>query len=177
MNESSTFADVYRPKRFKQVVGQVEATTRLLKIVKTGQARHVVFHGPPGSGKTSLARIYANAFECTALEVGERPCRECERCLEFMNGSFCYLEFIKVDLASARDAAALTSAPMSCNYRLLFFDEAQRMTQQAFDAFLQAMENPNSSVKYLFATTKLLAIPDTLRQRADVIETVLLRQH
>ncbi|WP_187278853.1 AAA family ATPase [Methylobacterium sp. WL12] len=188
----STFADKYRPERFSEVFGQESVVTCLSGLIQRGQiGRHVLLHGSVGSGKTSLARLYARALNCEAPEQDGSPC--CKRCITCSpcetpsaDGAPCgrcppckkrrgktiagFHEYNVSrrggELAQVRAwAADLNQDETEFNYRVLFFDEAQVLTREACDALLDHVERPARRVLFFFATTEVERVREALRSR------------
>lgn len=165
----------YRPQTFAEVVNQEHIKTTLTNAVKTGSVAHAyLFSGSRGIGKTSLARIFAKALNCTALnkKTGE-PCSSCLSCKSFAAGTF--LDVIEIDAASHTgvdtvreiiiDSARLM--PALGAYKVFIIDEVHMLSTSAFNALLKIIEEPPAHVVFIFATTESMKIPATIVSRCQ----------
>jgi DNA polymerase-3 subunit gamma/tau len=168
----------YRPQRFADVAGQDHVTRTLLNALIQGRIAHgYIFSGHRGIGKTTIARILAQALNCRQ-EVGSanrptpEPCGECDSCLEVRQGSA--VDVIEIDAATnrgideireLRDAARY--APARDRYKIYILDEAHQITEAAFNALLKTLEEPPSHVIFMMATTEPENIPQTIRSRCQ----------
>ena len=164
----------YRPKTFSEVAGQEASTRTLQGAIAEGRVGHAyLFTGPRGTGKTTSARLFAKALNCEQGPAAE-PCGECERCLGLDAGS--EADVIEIDAASntgvdhirdLRDQAAF--APMRARFKIYIVDEVHMLSKAAFNALLKTLEEPPAHVKFLFATTELHKVPDTIRSRCQIL--------
>jgi DNA polymerase-3 subunit gamma/tau len=168
----------YRPQRFADVAGQDHLTHTLLNALIQGRIAHgYIFSGHRGIGKTTIARILAQALNCRQ-EVGSanrptpEPCGVCDSCLEVRQGSA--VDVIEIDAATnrgideireLRDAARY--APARDRYKIYILDEAHQITEAAFNALLKTLEEPPSHVIFMMATTEPENIPQTIRSRCQ----------
>ena len=162
----------YRPHDWDSVVGQdliVEILKTSLSNETTGHA--YIFTGSRGTGKTTSARIFAEAVNCTDLRYGN-PCHECDNCRAFDNGSM--LDVIEIDGASNRginEARELIEKarfkPNQGKYKIYIIDEVHMLTTEAFNALLKSIEEPPEHVKFILATTEIDKVPETIRSRAQ----------
>lgn len=163
----------YRPQKFSDVIGQ-EAVVRTLKnALLSGRISHAyLFAGSRGTGKTSIARLYAKALNCTSLLPSGEPCNSCLSCIEITEGRS--LDVQEIDGASHRGIdhiRALTEsasyAPACGRYKIYLIDEVHMLTKEAFNALLKTLEEPPPSVKFFFATTEPHKIPTTIISRCQ----------
>lgn len=161
----------WRPKQFAEVVGQDHVTHTLENAIKTGRVAHAyLFVGPRGTGKTSIARIFAKALNC-AKGITTTPCDACPSCLEIASGA--NLDVQEIDGASNRGLADVQALRDNVKYaasgrhRIFIIDEVHMLTVEAFNALLKTLEEPPPHVKFLFATTEPHKIPLTIVSRCQ----------
>ena len=168
------FARKYRPKFFREVIGQ-EAPVRILKnALKNNRVAHAyLFAGPRGVGKTTIARILAKALNCKNPVDGE-PCGECENCREIDKGIF--PDLIEMDAASNRGIDDIRSLKEVINYRpikgkhkVYIIDEAHMLTKEAFNALLKTLEEPPPNTTFVLCTTEYDKIIPTILSRCQRI--------
>jgi DNA polymerase-3 subunit gamma/tau len=168
----------YRPQRFADVAGQDHVTRTLMNALSQNRIAHgYIFSGHRGIGKTTIARIVAQALNCrTAIGTPERPtpepCGVCDSCVEVRQGNA--VDVIEIDAATnrgideireLRDAARY--APARDRYKIYILDEAHQITDAAFNALLKTLEEPPSHVIFMMATTEPENIPQTIRSRCQ----------
>ncbi|HEX2578842.1 MAG TPA: DNA polymerase III subunit gamma/tau [Rhabdochlamydiaceae bacterium] len=163
----------YRPQTFKSIVGQDAIVTTLKNAIKLGKiAPAYLFCGCRGTGKTTLARLFAKALNCQALEDDGEPCNECPSCLDITQGRS--LDVMEIDGASNRgiddirqinETVAYASA--SSKYKIYIIDEVHMLTKEAFNALLKTLEEPPSTVKFFFATTEPHKVLPTITSRCQ----------
>ncbi len=168
----------YRPQRFADVAGQDHVTRTLLNALSQDRIAHgYIFSGHRGIGKTTIARILAQALNCrtevgTAQRPTPEPCGVCESCIEVRQGNA--VDVIEIDAATnrgideireLRDAARY--APARDRYKIYILDEAHQITEAAFNALLKTLEEPPSHVIFMMATTEPENIPQTIRSRCQ----------
>lgn len=161
----------YRPKTFEDLIGQSANSLVLKNIVMKGTiAPSYIYSGSRGTGKTTTARIFARALNCSDNKDGN-PCGVCQRCEAVLSGrSF---DVIELDAASnghvddIRDLKQKASYSLNdMEYRVFIFDEAHMMSRPAFDAMLKIIEEPPPNTVFVFATTEPEKIPETIHSRS-----------
>ncbi len=162
----------YRPQRFEDVVGQEHVTTTLANAIRAGRIAHgYLFCGPRGTGKTTLARIFAKALNCTGGPAAEFDEAD-PRVREITEGRS--LDVLEIDGASnngvdqvreLRDTARF--APASGRYKIYIIDEVHMLSTAAFNALLKTLEEPPAHVKFLFATTDPEKVLPTILSRCQ----------
>ncbi len=166
------FSRKYRPKDFKQVIGQEAVVKTLKNAIELGRLSHAyIFAGPRGVGKTTISRILTKCLNCEKGITAE-PCNRCENCTEVEKGSF--PDMYEIDAASNRgidDIRALKEninyAPIKGRYKVYIIDEAHMLTREAFNALLKTLEEPPPNNIFILATTELHKIPDTIKSRCQ----------
>jgi DNA polymerase-3 subunit gamma/tau len=162
----------WRPHVFRDVVGQEHITQTLVNAIKSGRLAHAyLFSGARGVGKTSVARIFAKAINCTDGEPGT-PCNKCRSCLEITGGSS--VDVQEIDGASNRGIDEIRELrenikylPASSKFRIYIIDEVHMLTREAFNALLKTLEEPPAHVKFFFATTEPHKVPMTILSRCQ----------
>lgn len=165
----------YRPQTFTEVLSQDFIISTLQNAIKLGRVAHAyLFTGPRGVGKTSTARIFAKALNCTN-PIDFAPCGQCENCLEIIGGTS--LDVIEIDGASNRGVEEIRSlreavkfVPVKSKYKVIIVDEVHMLTEQAFNALLKTLEEPPEYVIFIFATTDQHKIPVTILSRCQRYE-------
>lgn len=162
----------WRPNTFDSVVGQEAITDTLKNAIKRGTISHAfLFAGPRGTGKTSCAKIFAKALNCTNLQDGE-PCNKCENCLAADNGSM--PDIMEIDAASNNGVDEIRDirdkvkyAPTQGKYKVYIIDEVHMLSMGAFNALLKTLEEPPEHVVFILATTELQKVPATIISRTQ----------
>ena len=160
----------WRAQTFGQIVGQEAVVETLRNAVRTGRVAHaVLFVGPRGTGKTSLARILAKALNCTDLQDGD-PCDRCEACVSIREGRA--MDLIEIDAASNRGIDAIRElrerinyAPTDLRRKVYILDEAHQITRDAWNALLKSLEEPPDFVSFMFASTHPEEFPPAILSR------------
>ena len=172
----------YRPQRFADLVGQDALRTTLERAVASNRVAHAyLFAGPRGSGKTTTARLVAKALNCANRAAGaSEPCNECPSCVEITAGTS--MDVLEIDGASNRGIEEIRNlrenvryAPSGGKSKVYIIDEAHQLTDFAWNALLKTLEEPPSHVRFVFATTEPLDVPDTIASRCQVFEFRRLR--
>ncbi|MBV4426372.1 DNA polymerase III subunit gamma/tau [Clostridium tyrobutyricum] len=162
----------WRPKTFKDVVGQEHITVTLRNQILSNRIAHAyLFSGTRGTGKTSTAKILAKAVNCTDLKDGE-PCNECEMCRKINSGTA--IDVIEMDAASKRRLEDIKDVienvkypPQEGKYKVYIMDEVHMLTQEAVNAFLKTLEEPPKNVLFILATTDPQKLPSTILSRCQ----------
>ncbi|MGB9867485.1 MAG: DNA polymerase III subunit gamma/tau [Bacillota bacterium] len=163
---------IARPQRFSEVVGQTHVVRTLKNSLVLGRISHAyLFSGPRGTGKTSVARIFAKALNCANPEAGE-PCNRCRSCEEITSGTS--QDVLEIDAASNRGINEVRElkeeaffAPASGRFRVYIVDEVHMLTKEAFNALLKTLEEPPSHVIFILATTEVHKVPVTILSRCQ----------
>lgn len=173
MTDYQVIARKYRPQRFSDVVGQLPLVTTLTNAIKYNRlAQAYLFCGTRGTGKTSVARIFAKALNCQNLGSDFEPCNKCSSCKEITNGNS--LDVLEIDGASHRGIDDIRQinetvgfTPTSGKFKIYLIDEVHMLTKEAFNALLKTLEEPPSNVKFFFATTEPHKVPATILSRCQ----------
>jgi len=173
--EFQVSARKWRPQKFSELIGQEHIVRTLRNAIELGKISHAyLFSGTRGVGKTTTARVLAKAINCEKGPTPE-PCDECDFCQEIKLGNS--IDVREIDGASNNgvdDVRELNEtiqyAASSSRYKVYIIDEVHMLTPQAFNALLKTLEEPPQRVVFMFATTVLSKIPETILSRCQCFE-------
>ncbi len=163
----------YRPQNFADLVGQVPVRKTLQNALEAQNPAHAyLFTGSRGTGKTSTARIFAKALNCTDLQNGD-PCLKCNTCVQTKEGTL--IDVVEIDAASNRGIDEIRDlrekikfAPSIAKRKIYIIDEVHMLTKEAFNALLKTLEEPPDHAYFCLATTEMNKIPETILSRCQV---------
>lgn len=161
----------YRPQSLDDVVGQPIVVKSLRTCLDSNKIPHAfLLYGIRGVGKTTIARIISKCLCCKNSSKISNPCGKCQSCIAFNDNS--HLDIIEIDAASRtgvddiRDIIdACQYSPVLGNYKIFIIDEVHMLSKSAFNALLKTLEEPPAHVKFIFATTEINKIPETILSR------------
>ena len=165
----------YRPQLFRDVVGQEVVVKTLQNAIANNKISHAyLFAGPRGTGKTTVARIFAKTLNCEN-PVLQEPCDKCRSCLEIADGIS--PDVIEIDAASNNGVDEIRDIrekakflPSGTKYKIYIIDEVHMLSTGAFNALLKTLEEPPSHVVFILATTEVQKIPSTIASRCQRFE-------
>ena len=162
----------YRPKTWSDLFAHEHTIQSLKNCLQQNDIPNAfLFYGIRGIGKTTIARILARCLSCTDTSNFSDPCGKCESCKNFDK----HLDVMEIDAASKTGVddireliEACQYAPVMGRYKIFIVDEVHMLSKSAFNALLKTIEEPPEHVKFIFATTELQKVPDTILSRCMV---------
>ncbi len=165
----------YRPQAFKEVIGQDAIVTTIKNSIRLKKTAHAyLFSGNRGTGKTTLARLFAKAINCTESKDDQEPCNICKSCQEIASSRS--LDVIEIDGASNRGIDDIRQINDTIGYtpygkyKIYIIDEVHMLTKEAFNALLKTLEEPPEQIKFFFATTEAHKVLPTILSRCQRFE-------
>ncbi|NMC51305.1 DNA polymerase III subunit gamma/tau [Candidatus Kuenenbacteria bacterium] len=165
----------YRPKTFKEMVGQNHIKMTLMSEIASGNFTHAyLFCGPRGLGKTTVARLLAKAVNCEARKEGEtEPCNKCQSCLEINEGRA--MDLMEIDAASHTGVDNVREniidnvrfSPHRSKFKVFIIDEVHMLSISAFNALLKTLEEPPAHAIFILCTTETHKVPETIISRCQ----------
>ena len=160
----------YRPKTFDKVIGQEHVVTTLVNQIKSDRIGHAyLFTGTRGTGKTSIAKIFAKAINCEQ-PVNGSPCGKCPACIALLEQS--NIDILEIDAASNNGVNEIRDLrekvqypPVNCRYKVYIIDEVHMLSPSAFNALLKTLEEPPKHAVFILATTEVHKMPATILSR------------
>jgi len=171
----------YRSQTFEEIVGQKHITQSLINQINNNQVSHAyLFTGTRGTGKTSIAKIFAKAINCLN-PVNGSPCNKCENCVnQNMGGN---VDILEIDAASNNRVDEIRELrekvkypPVNSRYKVYIIDEVHMLTDSAFNALLKTLEEPPEYVVFILATTEVQKLPATILSRCMRFDFKLLTE-
>jgi DNA polymerase-3 subunit gamma/tau len=165
----------WRPQKFSELIGQEHIVRTLHNAIGMDRVAHAyLFSGTRGVGKTTTARLLAKALNCAEGPTPE-PCDQCNFCKEIRDGIS--VDVMEIDGASNNGVAEVRDlidniqySTSACRFKVYIIDEVHMLSKNAFNALLKTLEEPPPQVVFIFATTELIKIPETILSRCQCFE-------
>jgi DNA polymerase III, subunit gamma and tau len=163
----------HRPNTFSEILGQDMVVSILKNSLRLNRSAHAyIFSGIRGTGKTTLARVFAKALNCQSPTENQEPCNQCAICKEISLGTS--MDVMEIDGASHRGIEDIRQinetvlfVPSKSRYKIYIIDEVHMLTKEAFNSLLKTLEEPPAHVKFFLATTEIAKIPNTISSRCQ----------
>ncbi len=173
MAENLVLYRKYRPQSFTEIIGQEHIVQTLMNSLASESISHAyLFSGPKGSGKTTIARIFAKAINCLTPDVKQKPCDKCDSCKEIRSSNS--MDLIEIDAASHTgidDIRELISgikfSPVKSKYKIFIIDECHQLSKSAANALLKTLEEPPAHAIFIMATTDVHKMIPTIISRCQ----------
>ncbi|MDH5459077.1 MAG: DNA polymerase III subunit gamma/tau, partial [Nitrospinota bacterium] len=173
--EFQVSARKWRPQKFSELIGQEHIVRTLHNAIEMDRVAHAyLFSGTRGVGKTTTARLLAKALNCTEGPTAE-PCDKCNFCIEIRDGIS--VDVMEIDGASNNGVGEVRDlidniqySTSACRFKVYIIDEIHMLSKAAFNALLKTLEEPPPKVVFIFATTELTKIPETILSRCQNFE-------
>ena len=173
--EFQVSARKWRPQKFSELIGQEHIVRTLHNAIEMDRVAHAyLFSGTRGVGKTTTARLLAKALNCVEGPTPE-PCDQCNFCIEIRDGIS--VDVLEIDGASNNGVGEVRDlidniqySTSACRFKVYIIDEIHMLSKAAFNALLKTLEEPPPQVVFIFATTELTKIPETILSRCQCFE-------
>ena len=170
--QNLSFYQKYRPQKFSEILEQKETTTILRNVISQKKLHHAyLFAGKQGVGKTSTARIFAQAVNCLNNQSGD----VCQKCAVCQNNQQLFQDIVEIDAASHNGVEEIRNLkavaiirPAVSSYKVYIVDEVHMLSKSAFNAFLKLLEEPPKHIVFVLATTEIQKIPETVLSRCQI---------